>query len=352
MTPGTIPIIIPSYEPDENLVKLITELVSEVSAPIVIVNDGSGPSYDEIFSRVEDLGAVVIKHPENKGKGRALKTAFSYCLENMPDMTGSVTADSDGQHTPEDIKKVMDALTDEPGSLILGCRDFDKENVPRNSRFGNKLTRKVCRFLCDLDVTDTQTGLRGIPAEFMKHLLNVSGEKFEFETRMLIETKGRVDIKEVEIKTVYDSKEDHKTHFRPVQDSLRIYSIFGEIFLRFLMSSVMSSVIDLVAFSLACRFLRDGGGYYVAVSTVIARVISATANFTINYRFVFKSNANPGKSMLKYFTLAVLQMLCSAGLTTLGVALLPGTWEVYVKVVVDTILFFISYKIQQRIVFD
>ena len=109
-----IPIVIPSYEPDERFPAILTDLNNAGLGPVVVVDDGSGDNYQNFFAQAEQiikpLGGVVLHHDGNKGKGRALKTAFSYILDNMPEATGCVTADSDGQHSVECIKKCMDAL--------------------------------------------------------------------------------------------------------------------------------------------------------------------------------------------------------------------------------------------------
>ena len=132
-----------------------------------------------------------MHHAVNLGKGRALKTAFDFVLGKFQDSVGCITADSDGQHTPECIMACAEALLTHPDSLIMGCRCFDKENVPARSEFGNKCTRMVMKFLAGVSVSDTQTGLRGIPLSFMRELLTLKGERFEFETNMLMETKKR-----------------------------------------------------------------------------------------------------------------------------------------------------------------
>ena len=219
----TVPIVIPSYEPDERLITLLEDLNKAGIGPVIIVNDGSGPEYDEIFEKAAGLieagGGKFISYRPNRGKGRALKTAFEYIAGNMPDALGCVTADSDGQHTPECIASIIKTLKENPESLILGVRKFDGEDIPWKSRFGNNLTIKVFAYVSGVKVSDTQTGLRGIPFVFMKELIDCKGERFEYETRMLLECAGRYKITEVPIKTVYDSKENHQTHFDPFKDS-------------------------------------------------------------------------------------------------------------------------------------
>ena len=349
------PIIIPSYEPDDRLLMLLKDLHDNDLQPVVIVDDGSSAEYQHYFERArEEYHAIVLKHDINKGKGRALKTAFAYCLDHYPDIVGCITADSDGQHTVEAIAECKLALRNKKKYLILGVREFDHENVHVKSQFGNNLTRKVFRTLYRVDISDTQTGLRGIPADFMKELLDVPGERFEFETRMLIKAvEMEIEIEEIPIETVYDSKENHSSHFRPIVDSVRIYKVFGFSFGRFLLSSLSSSVVDLILFQILCLLLGRsvGGVKYVAFATIGARVISATYNYLINYFFVFASKERHYKSLIKYILLAITQMTCSAVCTTLLVAWSGADIELWVKIPVDACLFLVSYQIQKRVVY-
>lgn len=349
-----IPVIIPSYEPDERLIPLLQKLKEADFENVILLDDGSGEANRHYFKTAkEKYGCTVLTHYANMGKGRALKDAFNYCLNEYPDMVGCVTADSDGQHTPEDILKCMKALWENPDSLILGCRDFTSENVPKKSRFGNNLTRKVCSAVCGVKVSDTQTGLRAIPKAFMVELLNTAGERFEFETNMLIESKDKYPIVEVEIETIYDSVENHQTHFDPIKDSIRIYKLFGGRFMKFLVSSLSSSVVDLLLFALFCHLLRPFDGeavWYAATATVLARILSATYNYLLNYHYVFKSKESKGKALLKYILLAAVQMSISAGTVGLFIHFLHFA-ELPTKLVVDVILFFISFVIQRALVF-
>ena len=355
MNEACVPIIIPAYEPDERLVELIRTLKKEMVQPVIIVDDGSGDRYNEIFSSVKNImGDVctILVHEYNRGKGRALKTAFSYVLDKYPDAIGVVTADSDGQHSVKCIMEVKNKLQHNTNSLILGIRNFDKDGIPWKSEFGNKLTKKVLKYVSGVNVSDTQTGLRGIPRSFIEELINVSGERFEFETQMLMETYGKYDIIEVEIATIYDSKEDHQTHFNMIKDSYRIYKLFGIKFLKYIASSLSSSIVDIVLFTVLCYLLKEKlYKYYIIYATVIARVVSSTYNFLINYKVVFKSKTKIMNSMIKYFALAIIQMSLSAVLVLAGTTIFPCVYETIIKIVVDTILFFVSYKIQQRFVF-
>ena len=352
-----VPIVIPSYEPDERLIALLNDLDAKEMGPVIIVNDGSSEEYDPIFREVESIitkrGGKYISYRPNRGKGRALKTAFSYISENMPDALGCVTADSDGQHTPECINNIIENLKAKPDNLILGVRQFEKKDIPWKSWFGNTLTIKVFSYVAGMKVNDTQSGLRGIPFRFMKELIDCKGERFEYEMQMLLECAGRYDLTEVPIQTIYESKENHQTHFKPIRDSFRIYKILGKKFLKFIFSSLSSFVVDIILFYLFVLLFKDAyPALYVTIATVSARVISAVYNYLINYKFVFKSKASRSTSLTKYALLAIIQMSLSAGIVSLIVFLIPNCWETLVKAIVDTILFLISYSVQQRFVFS
>lgn len=347
-----IPVIIPAYEPDEKMIRLLRNLKAAGITHIVLVNDGSGEAYRKLFEQAERIeGCEVLHHAVNLGKGRALKTAFNYCMLRFPQGIGCVTADSDGQHTPQDILACMKGLWEEPETLILGCRNFDASDVPARSSFGNKCTRVVFRYLVGLSISDTQTGLRAIPLSFMETLMNVKGERFEYETNMLIETKNcDVYLKEIPIETVY-LEQNRTSHFNPIKDSVRIYMIFG----KFLFSSLSSSVLDLLLFSFFCSILQTATGIwkelpYIVGATILARVISAVYNFLLNYKVVFKSQANLAATAVKYCLLALCQMFGSAFLVNALYGLTGGS-EVAVKVPVDVLLFFLSFVIQREFVY-
>lgn len=353
------PVIIPAYEPDERLLSLLSEFEKEKISPVIIVDDGSSDTYRPIFDSAETkYGATVLRHEKNFGKGRGLKTAFAYCLHEYSDMFGCVTVDCDGQHAVSAVLKCKEALAANRDDLILGVRNFSgggvKGSIPVKSSFGNQLTRRVFRFLYGKDISDTQTGLRGIPAHFMERLLEIQGERFEFETCMLIAAvQENIGLVEIPIETIYDSKENHSTHFRPIVDSIRIYEVFGGAFGKFALSSLSSSIFDLLLFHIFCIMFKGFalGVYYVAAATVGARIISAIYNYIINYFFVFGSRRKHWKAAIRYFVLAVAQMTCSAVLTTGLVWLLSAGTEVFVKIPVDVLLWFVSYHMQKKHVY-
>ena len=166
----SISVIVPVYQAEKFLESSVGSVLAQTFSDfeLILVDDGSGEAYACFFARAErDYGCRVLRHAVNQGKGRALKTAFNFCLQEFAGAAGVITADSDGQHSPECILACAEALLAHPEALILGCRCFEGEDVPARSEFGNKCTRMVMKYLTGITVSDTQTGLRGIPAFFM-----------------------------------------------------------------------------------------------------------------------------------------------------------------------------------------
>lgn len=241
-------VLIPAYEPGEALPAL-TRALMDKGVPVVVVNDGSATGL-EYFERIRAQGAVVLEHGENLGKGRALKTGLAWMAEQGYE--GVVTADADGQHSLEDILRVARALAGGSRRLVLGIRDVSR--MPNRSRTGNRLTRTLFRLLYGIKLQDTQTGLRGIPltGENRSGLLSLTGERYEYEMEMLIEA-GELfpaGIQELEIETIYLEDSDTSSHFRPLADGARIYSVLFRHFPRFFLSSILAFLVDYSLFNL------------------------------------------------------------------------------------------------------
>ena len=221
------PVIIPAYQPGPELEPLVKALLSDGQTDVIIVDDGSSPDRAAIFSALKALPRVhLLKHPVNLGKGQALKTAFAYFLNKFPaEPPGVVTADSDGQHLPVDIAAVSRCLAENSSALCLGTRKF-KGSVPARSLFGNTMTRMVFRVFSGKAISDTQTGLRGIPGTFLPELLKVRANGYAFELEMLLlAVRSGLRMIEVPIETVYLAS-NTDSHFNPLLDSIRIYFVF------------------------------------------------------------------------------------------------------------------------------
>lgn len=353
-----IAVIIPALDPDERMVTLVGELHQSGYENIILVDDGSEIKNRTYFKTCkEEYGCKIIRHVVNFGKGIALKSAFNYILESRPDILGAVTVDCDGQHVLKDIDTCAEMTYQNPDKLILGCRRFDDKEIPLRSRFGNKLTRQVIRLLCGIHVSDTQTGLRGLPTPLIReHFANVKGERFEYEMNMLIAAKEyQIPIKEFAIETIY-LENNESSHFNPFIDSIRIYKVF----LKFMLSSLSSFIIDICLYWLLGYILRPlipddlmlpfvDMSVLILMRTVISRLISSMYNFFMNKKQVFKNDSRSPKIIVKYYILCVIQLLLSALLVNHLLTFI--TYSTLRKCIIDTILFAISFQFQREWVF-
>lgn len=357
-----VTIIVPSLDPDEKLCQVVEGLLAAGFRDIVLVNDGSCQDHLRYFETCARHPEVtVLTHEVNKGKGCALKTAFAWCLEHRPDIDGVVTVDGDNQHQPQDVRACAQAMADKPDTVWLGVRDFSLANVPFRSRFGNTLTRAIMRLACGQSITDTQTGLRAIPARYLPLMLDVPGERYEYETQMLLSLRDhKVAIKEVVITTVYID-ENASSHFHPLRDSWKIYKIIfrhmfqkAGSFLKFSAISIICFLLDNGLFTLLNSLALLGIQSRELAATVGARLVSATVNFLLNRDIVFRSGKNNRRAAARYFLLAVAQCVLSGLLVSwLGRLFFSSPiMETVVKIPVDCLLFLLSYMIQKKWVFQ
>lgn len=334
-------ILIPSYQPSERLVELVSRLRGH--AHILVVDDGSGPAYAEYFDAADRLGAVVIAHEVNRGKAAALRTGFSWLMEHAKGKQ-VVCADSDGQHLPADIRAVGAELerrrvSGAPDAVVLGARSFSGE-VPLRSRAGNAAMTALFATATGLRVSDTQTGLRGYPPGLLPWARGVRGERFAYELWLLLDgSRNHVPVVEVPIETVY-LENNASSHFRPVRDSARVFVPL----LLFAASSLVAFGIDTVALMILSAATGS-----LALSLIAARVLSATVNFWLNRKAVFRSEGRLGPQLWRYAALAVLLLIAGyvgiATLTAVGVPL------VVAKVATDMALWVSSYGAQRAFVF-
>lgn len=370
-----IVIVLPAYDPDAVMLEFVDVLKNHLSEQLslLVVNDGSAAEKKPIFDQLAELKfSTVLHHEVNRGKGAALKTAFSFLLEKYaddPDFIGCVTADCDGQHSVEDILRAVEELKIHPENLILGCRTFQQDDVPWKSRFGNECTKFIFRKLLHQPVSDTQTGLRGLPTRLMERCLLIKGNRFELETEMLLVTNQvNCPIHEYPIQTIYFDA-NSGTHFHPVKDALRIYGIIlgfllGR-FCKFVITGLSSALLDVLIWMLIFNFLERydrtlsifNHPFHLSIllATVTARICSSLYNFTLNRKFVFRDGRRQHNRIaadaVKYYILAVCLLTASYLLTDICSHWVPNAFMPIAKAAVDLFLFGMSYFAQRHIVF-
>ena len=335
-------VIIPAYKPDD-ILATITEQLWAYGCRIIVVDDGSGEEYQSVFDHIRDI-CVILHHPENRGKGAAIKTALSYVKEEMWESNLIGVMDCDGQHLTEDMMKLLEYSGTHRNAMVLGVREVGKD-MPLKSRLGNQITRTVFRLASGVKVSDTQTGLRAFSSELLQKLLSIEGERYEYEMNVLmVLAKARIPIEEVPIHTIYRDENNSTSHFRAVWDSIRIYKDI----LKFTLSSFSSFILDYLLFSMLMIFLPHTAAIVLAAN-ILARVVSAFYNYSMNCRFVFHTSKK-ASTAIEYFGLAgfilvMNNLILEVLVQFLGISVYPA------KLLTEYVLFILSWLIQNRVIF-
>lgn len=334
-------VIIPALDPDERL-RTIAEENCASGSRVIIVDDGSGREYEELFARLCET-CTVLHHEANRGKGAAIKTALRYLEEKRIDGVIGVM-DADGQHLPEDMARLLAEAEKHREALILGARTIDR-NIPWKSRMGNQITRKVFRRITGVEISDTQTGLRAFSSQWLYFMKEIPGERYEYEMNVLTACADhKIPMIEVPVETIYHDKDNSCSHFRRVRDSVRIY---GQL-LKFSLASFSSFILDYASFILF-TLLLPGTPYGVAASNIMARIFSAAYNYTINCRLIFHEKQSV-KTAADYLALAAVilvlnNIILQGFLYVLHIPVYPA------KILTECTLFLISWLVQKKIIF-
>ena len=283
--------LIPAYKPNIQLLEFVKG-IEEHGMDCLIVNDGSGEEYLSLFHKIErETEARVLSFPENRGKGAALKAGLEYLQKENAGLQGNftiITLDADGQHLLKDALNLLSVAEEKKDTLILGSRTQSKDS-PLRSRIGNGITKEVFNLCTGVEVKDTQTGMRAFSGKMIPEMLDIPGERYEYEMNVLLFlAKEGVPMEEVPIETVYIN-DNAESHFDTVKDSYRIYKQI----LKFSASSLVSFLADFLLYSFF--FLITGGLF---VSNFLARMISLHLNFFINKNVVFSAEGQEAQVSL------------------------------------------------------
>ena len=366
--------LIPAYKPNENLISFIQSLETR-GLKVVVVNDGSGEDYLPLFRKIEEQSLATVIHLEkNQGKGAALKAGLSY-LNTVSDDFQVITLDADGQHSLQDAFFLLDKSAENEGSLLLGSRAQSKDS-PLRSRIGNYITKKVFSLTTGVRVEDTQTGMRAFSKQLIPKLLQIQGNRYEYEMNMLLDfAKEGIPMKEYPIETIYINSNE-ESHFDTVKDSLRIYSRI----LKFSSSSLLSFCIDFLLYTLS--FALSGS---ILFSNAFARLISLHCNFFMNKNYVFQASEQIKventawkeiaeetesvtakeekverteaikrehlKEYLSYLGLA-LSLFAINTLLLSAIAEVLGINAYLAKIITEILLFILSYFVQKHLIFS
>lgn len=212
-------VIIPTYNNAGTLSAVIDETL-EYCADVIVVNDGCTDGTAQIISSFGERIRSLTQE-RNQGKGVALQCGMAYA--QRLGFRYAITMDSDGQHYPSDIPKFVDAIEQNPGTLLVGARNLNAEGMPGKNTFANRFSNFWFRLETGIRLEDTQSGFRAYPLDKISlgsHLLTGG---YEFELEMLVFTAWRgVPVKNIPVRVYYPPEGERVSHFRPFRDFTKI----------------------------------------------------------------------------------------------------------------------------------
>jgi glycosyltransferase involved in cell wall biosynthesis len=219
--------LIPAFDCESSIASVVTGARRHLET-VVVVDDGSS---DATARLAAEVGAVVVSHPINRGKGEALDTGFRHLSEL--EYTHALTMDGDGQHLADEIPKLLALAERNPTALILGDRQLESvQAAAALNRFGNRFANRWVEIACGLTIPDTQSGFRVYPL-LATLALGVRARHFAYETEVLIRAaRARLEIVSSPTRVYYPPAEERVSHFRKVVDTVRIIFVVVGLMLR------------------------------------------------------------------------------------------------------------------------
>ncbi len=207
-------IVIPVYNHARTLRDVVVR-ASEVHHAVMVVDDGST---DGGADTLTGLDVLVVRHPENLGKGAAILTAAAEARKLG--MTHIVTIDADGQHDPCDFRRLISVLEEKPDAIVVGKRDFENADVPGPNRFGRSFSNFWFRVQTSQSLGDVQSGFRAYPLSVLENL-SLHEPRYSFEVEVLVKAAwAGVEVRETDIPVCYPP--DRISHFHLFWDNFRL----------------------------------------------------------------------------------------------------------------------------------
>lgn len=217
-------VVIPVYNHEQMVAGVVQRSLS-LGLPVIVVDDGSTDGTYEQIKRIE--GIRLLRHRSNRGKGAALLTGFAAAAE-LSDW--AITLDADGQHNPEDVQTLIDAIPADERPIIIGKREgMFGPDVPWTSRFGREFSNFWVWVSGGPVVADSQSGFRAYPLPECLHL-GVVARRFQFEIEVLVKANwSRMPVTEASVRVSYTPGSRRISHFHPFFDFLRNTGLFSRL---------------------------------------------------------------------------------------------------------------------------
>lgn len=343
-------IVIPCFNPTDKLIKLIKEIQEKGFSNIILINDGSSSTLQNYFNEAKNNNCVVLNHSQNFGKGQSLKTGIKYIIDNYNSekIQGILTVDSDYQYSCDDVLTIAETMIQNPNSFIMGLRNFSNTKLPLKTKIRHKLSQAFFKLSTGKKCSDTQCGLRGIPKQLFNLAIEESGKRYDYEMNFLMDAVLITETIYVPIESKIISK-DKISYYHAFSDTIRVFARF----LTFIGSSMFAYVLDFSLFSILGTIIFpkfiSNEDLIIWISTAAGKAAAGVINFTINKKYSFKTKNKSISEFLKYVVVFFIKFGGSAELVTL-LKFIPIPLPL-LKCIIDTLIFFISYRLQKVWVF-
>ena len=214
----TISIVLPCLNEAENLKDLLPKIKScQPDAEVLVINDGSTDRSREIC---EENGVRVISHPKQLGNGASIKTGARNATGNV-----IVFMDSDGQHKPEDIQRLLDQMN-EGYEMVVGARSHESQ-ASKKREWGNRIFNKIASFMTGEKIEDLTSGFRAVKAEHFKRFLYLLPNGFSYPTTSTMAFfRSALPVAYIPIEA---GIRDGKSKIRLIKDGIRFFVIILKI---------------------------------------------------------------------------------------------------------------------------
>jgi len=216
----SICVVIPVYNSP-----YILEVIEDVlrhGYKVIVVDDGSSEKVN-----TKDLHVELIRHEKNMGKGEAILSGAKKAKELGYEFF--VTMDADKQHLSSEIQKLTKSYKKE--TIVIGCRNFEDENVPKSSKFGRAFSNFWVNIETNQKLKDTQSGFRIYPISILD--LNIKNRRFDFEIEVLaLHSYSKKKTSDVDVECYYPSRDERISHFDKVKDNVRLSRIHSRLFMQ------------------------------------------------------------------------------------------------------------------------
>lgn len=314
-------VVIPAYKPPADMIELVSRINRE-GMSCIVVDDGCPVGYEWMWDVIEPM-ALVLHHDINRGKGAALKTAFTYIKNWCLDIEFIVTMDADGQHLVDDAARAVSEVKKQPEAIVLGVRDFSG-NVPFAAKVENRIASVLFSGISKRNVSDTKTGLRAFSRPLLGQMIMIEGSRNDYEMNQLLalSSAGR-KIVEIPMATIYKEKK-RSTPFEIVKDTAGVTRVM----LSYSTSYAISYAVELLLFMLL-NLLAPLFSYPLILSGSVSRTMCAAFSWSLNSHKIAGKN---GKSPLKKYIAEVAVTMI------FGLLLMTGFYSLGVNVLLAKIL--------------